>query len=50
MMNILNCCRVCLEEETAFATYNLHEFIGNSTITNMILKICPNANVRKLLI
>lgn len=45
-MNLLNCCRICLEEETAFTTYNLHEFIGNLTITNMILKIHPGANVR----
>lgn len=43
-MNVLNCCRVCLEE--AITIYNLHEFVGNSTVTSMILKICPTANVR----
>jgi hypothetical protein len=45
-MNILNCCRICLEE-TSFTTFNLSEYIGNSSIRSLIEDICQNVNVNK---
>ena len=44
-MNILNCCRICLEE-SAFNTFNFSEYIGNSTIKSLIQQICSNIDVR----
>ncbi|KAG5669755.1 hypothetical protein PVAND_000049 [Polypedilum vanderplanki] len=43
-MNILNCCRVCLEE-TAFTAFNLCEYIGNATIKSLIQEICRNIDL-----
>ncbi|KAL7051570.1 hypothetical protein ACKWTF_004509 [Chironomus riparius] len=43
-MNILNCCRVCLEE-SAFNSFSFTEYIGNSTIKSLIQQICSNLDL-----
>lgn len=42
-MNTEACCRICLEEN--YAIFHVQELSGDSTIAELILKICPDVTV-----